>query len=226
VKRSTNKYFTILCALLLLTAGVLLSSFSTQPDDYHNLLRKWPAAMVKMSWEKSNVPYLKTEEKNTLFYINLARINPRLFFDTFVNAYRDTMIVKNKSYIESLKTDMYKTMPMPPLEADITLFEVAKNHAIQMGQTGKVGHSSIYGDPYQTRMDALTLKHKKLLEACQYGYSRGLLVVLDLLIDDGVSNLGHRKALLNELAVYAGISMQNHRKYNTNTVIELAYEKR
>jgi hypothetical protein len=227
VKRNINS----ISGLKLLFSGLsflllwLCSSF--HPVDSKNLInKKWPPALVDKIWQQSDIPYFKSEEKNTLFYINLVRVNPKLFYDTFVYHFRDSLIVKNPTFLVSLKTDLYKTPPMAPLQADITLFEVAKNHAIQMGQTGKVGHTSIYGDSYQTRMDALTRKHKKLLEACQYGYSRGLYVVIDLLIDDGVANLGHRKALLNEQAKYVGVSMQSHRKYGTNTVIELAYERK
>lgn len=208
-----------------LTIMAWLCSFINLGDDKHPLLNKWPESIVRQCHEKSHIPYLSEEEQNTHFFLNLARANPRLFYDTFVTAYKDSMLVNDNFYFRSLKSDMYKANAMPLLEGDILLFEAAKSHANEMGRTGKTGHSDVSGSPYYERMNVLANKYEKLLESCQYGYSSGLFVVLDLLVDDGIPDLGHRKALLDNKAVFVGISMQKHKKYGTNTVIEMAYKR-
>jgi len=47
--------------------------------------------------------------------------------------------------------------------------------------------------------------------------------VIDLLIDCGVSNLGHRKILLSKEYTMMGVSIESHRDYNYNTVLDLTY---
>ena len=52
-----------------------------------------------------------------------------------------------------------------------------------------------------------------------YGEDDGLGVVCQLLIDNGVESLGHRNICLGKYA-NVGISMQAHKKYSVNTVLD------
>ena len=52
------------------------------------------------------------------------------------------------------------------------------------------------------------------------GEMEPLEIVLSLLIDEGVPSLGHRKILLGNYS-QIGLSIKPHKKYETNTVIDL-----
>ena len=56
-------------------------------------------------------------------------------------------------------------------------------------------------------------------ENCSYGYSRGIDVVMQLLIDKGVKSLGHRKNLLSN-SVGMGASIQPHKTYAHCAVLD------
>jgi uncharacterized protein YkwD len=63
-----------------------------------------------------------------------------------------------------------------------------------------------------------------VFENCQYGYGDALSIVIDLLIDEGIPSLSHRKSLLNPEVLYIGVSIKKHKTYVFNTVIELSSE--
>lgn len=206
----------------------LLFSFLSQaqnPETVKILLKKWDAKQVEQARQYSEAGYLSVEEKNTLFYLNLLRINPKKFHDTFFSYYKDSMKAE-PSFVKSAAADLLKTNPLTPLKPHLLLFDEARKHAIQMGDAGKSGHNDVYGTPYATRVASLTRKFKRVQENCQYGYDKGLFIILDLLIDNEIGDLSHRKSLLNENLRYAGISIQKHRVFKVNAVLEFGFEMR
>ena len=46
-------------------------------------------------------------------------------------------------------------------------------------------------------------------------------IVIQLLVDDGVSDRGHRRILLNKDMTHAGVAIDVHPKYGTICVIDL-----
>jgi uncharacterized protein YkwD len=61
------------------------------------------------------------------------------------------------------------------------------------------------------------------MENCQYGYNDGLSIVIDLLIDEEIPDLSHRKSLLNSEVKFIGVAIRKHKIYRYNCVIEMGY---
>ena len=57
-------------------------------------------------------------------------------------------------------------------------------------------------------------------ECCQYGTDNALGVVMQLLIDEGIESLGHRKILMGDYTLI-GVAMRPHIAYRVNTVLDL-----
>lgn len=183
-----------------------------------------PLAAYSAEWNKpaylrcntaAQTPYLSQTEKEVIYILNLARINPPLFARTVVARYPDlggSSYLRNSDYYKSLLDTMARVKPLPLLMPDKTLFESARCHAVEAGRTGYVGHD-------RTTADCEKLERFSG-ECCQYGYSRPLQIVMSLLIDENVPSLGHRKLLLSRFGK-AGVSVQPHSDYGTNTVIDL-----
>jgi uncharacterized protein YkwD len=203
--------------------GFVFNCFAQQPETVKLLLKKWDLNQVEQAKALSDVGYFSQEEKNVLFYLNLLRINPRKFHDTFFLYFKDSLGAEEK-FIRSAAADLLKAVPLQPVKPHLLLFDEARKHATQMGASGKTGHKDVYGTPYVQRVHHLTKKFIKVQENCQYGYSQGLFIIMDLLIDNEINDLSHRKSLLNENIRYAGISIQKHRTFKVNTVIEFGFE--
>ena len=117
-------------------------------------------------------------------------------------------------YFKSLVDTLLTLSPKQILYPDNDCFISAKSHAYQSGVTGYVGHE-------RKTPDSRSKKHY-FGECCDYGHNDPLDIVLSLLIDEGISNLGHRVVCLSDYAK-VGVSLQPHKKYGTNAVLDFYY---
>ena len=86
-----------------------------------------------------------------------------------------------------------------------------------MGKTGKKGHRSANHKSFEERTKKLKKKYIKIKENNQYGFPDALSIVVDLLIDDDIESLRHRKTLLHKSLKYVGVGIRSHKKYQINT---------
>lgn len=129
-------------------------------------------------------------EQEVLDEINLVRTDPSGYIkhiDSFLD-YWDSGSAERKTAKELI--DILEDMePLPALEYSQVLYESCEKHAKYVKRTGKFKHSD---SPYG--------------ENIQYGNKYARYAVIDLLIDHGIPDRGHRKNILNpnykEFAVY------------------------
>lgn len=182
-----------------------LSSFSTE----------WDKPEYRVCNTAASADYFSDEEKNVIYILNLARTNPPLFAQTVVKAYPEysgQSRLDRSEYFTGLLAFLSKKKPMPLLYPERTLFESARCHAETSGRTGYIGHNR--------RTEACDDLKSFMGECCQYGYKDPLSIVMDLLIDEGVPSLGHR-IILFKPHTQIGVSIQPHKKYRWNTVLNL-----
>jgi len=150
-----------------------------------------------------NEDYLTGEEKKVYYYLNLARMNPKLFADTYLGYLKNS-----KDYYESsLYEELQRIKPRPILKPNRRLFESAQCHAIESGERGFVGHERFRCEEYF------------MGECIHYGQSDALEIVTSLLIDKSVTSLGHRKTCLGYFTEM-GVSIQPHKSYGKNAVLD------
>ncbi|MDC1188954.1 CAP domain-containing protein, partial [Flavobacteriales bacterium] len=126
----------------------------------------------------------------------------------------------SKKYIKSLKRDLANQAPLLPLNHQQNLHLFAKHHSKTTGKAGKTGHQSVGFKNYTKRIKKLIKIYSYLGENIHYGSTDAKEIVIDLLIDDGIKNLGHRKNILSNTFIYVSTSIQPHKKYGQNCVIE------
>ena len=191
-----------------------------------NILPKSPLDQFSTIWndlkyEEANsayhVIYMNEKEKQVIYILNLVRMNPSLFESTVLSqypAFTGKADLKNNIYYKSLSASLKKMKPLPLLLPNKFCFESAQCHAQSSGIAGHIGHDRINSD----------CKKKSFYfgECISYGFENALDIVLALLIDDGVPNLGHRLNLLGAFNSVA-VSIQPHTSYRFNAVIDLAY---
>lgn len=165
----------------------------------------------------ANITYLSDEEKKLIYILNLLHADPKLFANTVVEKYPDYVnrpFLKTIPEYQSLLDTLRMIHPLSLLYPDSLCFESAKCHAVSSGQKAYVGHER------QTN-ECKAKKHHEG-ECCQYGYHDALAVVMALIIDQNVSSLGHRFLCLSNYG-HIGLSIQPHKSYGTNTVLDFYY---
>ena len=166
-------------------------------------------SMAAMKYAAVTQPcsYMTTLERDIILYLNVARMYPKWFLYFFL---KKPTTENEKSLYQTMSTMKAATKILIPNKA---LFESAKCHAISSGRVGYLGHE---------RQDNLCKESYKG-ECCHYGYNEASAIVLDLLIDEDVPSLGHRKICLDSVFTKIGVSVQPHKTYRDNSVLDFGY---
>ncbi len=186
--------------LLILLFAFSISSYAQKKKQPPN---NWDNKYYETAKTAANIDYMTEEEKNVFYYLNLARMNPKYFANTFV---KQSIKGKANSYEKSLLKELRKMKPMPVLEFDKELWKSAKCHAIESGKSGYVGH------------ERKNCNSTFSGECCSYGTEDGLGIVLQLLIDEDIPSLGHRRICLGDYTKM-GVSIKPHKTYSINAVL-------
>ncbi|MBL4669977.1 MAG: CAP domain-containing protein [Flavobacteriales bacterium] len=203
----------IAATLLFLTISSLVFSQKITP------FQSWETRDLAKANSARRMEDVSFQEKKVIFYINLARMNGALFAATYLKDYREDVRIPKNKYYRSLVKTLKEQDPLPPLQPKKDLFKEAIKHAKEMGRTGKKGHRSANHKGFEERMKKFKKKYIKIKENNQYGFPDALSIVIDLLIDDDIESLTHRKTLLNKKLKYIGVGIRSHKKYRINTAL-------
>lgn len=171
---------------------------------------KWKEALHTAQHEA----YLTEGEKEVIYYINLARMQPRYFADSVLKMHSGTNSLAQSSsegagYVASLYTYLKNMRPLPPLQPSKALYTTAQCFAAATGKSGATGHE---------RKGTGCTAHSSA-ECCSYGKQKPLDIVLQLLVDNGVPSLGHRLICLGKYS-QVGVSIQPHKTYRYTAVLD------
>lgn len=109
--------------------------------------------------------------------------------------------------------------PLPPLQPSRLLAAAAQDHADDQGPRGLLGHQSASGATPSQRVVARG-GGPYISETISYGSTSATAVVRQLLVDDGVADRGHRKALLAPDLRYAGAGCGPHAGFVMMCVVD------
>jgi uncharacterized protein YkwD len=109
------------------------------------------------------------------------------------------------------------------LQLSKRLCRAARDHVMKQGSAGTEGHSDSGGQPVD-RIRVYIPGVKVAAENISYGRWTARDVVVHELVDDGVTDRGHRKSLLDPRFESIGVSCGYHRVYGIMCVVDLAAE--
>lgn len=101
------------------------------------------------------------------------------------------------------------------------LDNAAHDHCKDIGPKGQVNHDGSDGSTVSDRIERYCEWEETCAENLDFGSKTGIMCLLSLLIDDGVSSKGHRKNLMNPKLKYIGLSAGNHKEYEYCLVVDL-----
>jgi uncharacterized protein YkwD len=125
--------------------------------------------------------------------------------------------------LEEAVAALRATRPRGRLQLSTRLCRSARDHVVKQGLAGTEGHSDSGGEPLD-RIKVYIPDVRAVAENISYGRWTARDVVFHQLVDDGVTDRGHRKNLLDPTFELIGVSCGHHKVYGIMCVIDLAAE--
>jgi len=211
---SQMRHFAIIAALLPPMATLPLSA-AAQSIDYltklehaivleHNLARTEPAAYAK---------YL--EEWLPYFEADLLKRPGRIGLQT----------LEGPRAVEEAIDFLRAAEPVGTMSPSPGMSRAARDHVIDIGADGEISHTGGHGSKPPDRVNRYGRWRISLAENIAFGRYResdARTVIMQLLIDDGVPNRGHRINIFNAVFTVVGVSCGPHVTYEAMCVVEYA----
>lgn len=197
----------LLCTLGLTAFSQTAAILEISEPTLEKLAWNEPVSRPKSYTDQNQIqPSNKQFDKHVLDYINEMRQDPGAFYHNYVKDY----IRKNQSrftnyYTHSVKKDLEKANPLPLFIHNPVLVKAASQQLDYLVGLGGNRLTHVQGKiSFADRMKETGLHcfAENLYRATD---ADALQVVLDLLIDQGITSLGHRKNLLNPTYTQIGI---------------------
>ena len=174
---------------------------------------QWSAAVCDSANSATTETYLTSEEQRTFYYLNLARLRPQLFATTYADGWIGPNGYSNgknfSDYKSTLIADLKAMHATNTLLPSRKMYDLAYCHAVGIGNQGLDTHDrSLTGCPSGYRAECIS-----------FGMHSGFEVAMQLLVDDDVPSLGHRKACLGNYTA-AGVACHDHKKHGRCAVVD------
>lgn len=186
-------------------------------------LSKWPKDSLEMANTAATHNNLNAEEKKLIQLVNLARMDGTAFLNRIAKPYITANDKDDDEYVEGLYSDLRNTKAMHLLKPLEALHKSAAHHAHDMGSKGLLGHDSSDGTTFTMRIHKF---HKPVTvsENINYGYDDAISIIMEMLIDEGVTNRTHRHNILGQTFHHVGVSIQPHKMMEFNCVMDFSVE--
>ena len=174
--------------------------------------------------------------RHVLTEINLSRTNPGQyagFLRTFRSRFRgktyslpdsDTRVrtTEGVGAVDEAMRFLSRQKPLPPLTWSDGLAAAAAELAETQGSTGATGHGGKQHDGMRERIERHGRWEGRIGENIAYGPTDARGIVMQLIIDDGVPDRGHRKNQFTPAFGTAGVACGPHPRFGTICVIDFA----
>ena len=110
----------IFSLLLVVTASVSAQKITP--------FESWKTKDLAIANSARTLKDISFQEKKVIFYINLARMNGKLFAETYLKDYMDDVRLPKNKYYRSLVNTLTEQDSMPPLEPQDDLFKVGSQN--------------------------------------------------------------------------------------------------
>ena len=147
----------------------------------------------------SRNPSFKTldkQEQEFFQWVNIFRMDPAGFRDRYIMPFLEQFPDIKGPETVTLLEDLALARPLEPLVPDPVLIKTSQAHALDLSRKAhELSHSSSNGTSFRARMEMAGVR-KCAGENLYDGRNDPIMALIILLVDKGVANAGHRKALM------------------------------
>ncbi|NJC40760.1 uncharacterized protein YkwD [Brevundimonas alba] len=156
-------------------------------------------------------------------YARKVRAFRALFRGDRIERPGETAIVTNEgtAAVDEAIAFLEAQAPLPALRGNPGLDQAAGEHATDQALSGAVAHTGADGSSPADRMRRRG-RWSATGEAIAYGPDRAEDVILQLIVDDGVPDRGHRRILFNPVYGLVGSACAPHRVWRRVCVLDFA----
>lgn len=155
-------------------------------------------------------PYFKDmgqAEREFFQWVNIFRQDPGGFRDRYLLPFLEQFPSLKGPETRSLLEDLDLAKPLDPLVPDPVLIRTSRAHAIDLSaHPHELNHNSSDGTSFRARMEMAGIR-KCAGENLYDGKKDPIMALIILLIDKGIPNAGHRKALMRADFRKMGVSI-------------------
>lgn len=195
-------------------------SNNTKPDDEPSnnqtiTVDGYTAEEIAKANTAANATNMNQVDKDIIMYCNLARMDGTRFWNNVASK----NLEKPSSYTQSLKSDLAQVSDFPMMQPDKGLCASAKSHGDDMSKNNFFSHQSSDGTKTFDRIAKFYSGYARN-ENIAAGNSKAIDIVMQWLVDEGVSSLGHREAILKVNNIAVGIYTCRHPDWGHCSVMD------
>ena len=184
---------------------------------------------------EGNMNYLSALEQGIIAEMNRARTNPNAYSAKLVELkqYFDGKTIRRPGEIGIITQEgvsavneaidfLRSARPVSALSASRGMSLGARDHVSDQGPKGALGHTGSDGSQPWDRVNRYGEWQISVGENISYGPNTAERVVMQLIIDDGVADRGHRTNIFKPDFAVTGVACGDHTKYRIMCAITYA----